>query len=177
MHENLSTWQRMPWIRERLISRPRMSFAHSLVCRPSTSGEVLVLANCEVDIPQASNAAAVAIPSDYTVSKIIEKRVRLHFNNSGEIEIEGFNIHFAVSVGGPCPLVYVCVAEPRISSERAQEFLLADALLANSQLLERFSTAGDHDLQQQIQPVLQELMNRVELRALKQDHASSIRFL
>ncbi|KHJ96656.1 hypothetical protein OESDEN_03376 [Oesophagostomum dentatum] len=124
-----------------------MSFAHSLVCRPSTSGEVLVLANCEVDIPQASNAAAIAIPSDYTVnlnkilllfimiSKIIEKRVRLHFNNSGEIEVEGFNIHFAVSVAGPCPLVYVCVAEPRISSERVQEFLLAVKLSVTSRSL------------------------------------------
>ncbi|KIH55331.1 hypothetical protein ANCDUO_14512 [Ancylostoma duodenale] len=135
-----------------------MSIAHSLVCRPSTSGGVIIVANCELDIPQTSNVSSIEIPSDFMISKIVERRVRLHFNNDGEIEIEGFVIHYAVSLEGPCPLVYICVAEPTLSSERAQEFLQAAALLENEQLLPLFPTSTDHSLQQQVHPILQQLV-------------------
>ncbi|RCN28865.1 hypothetical protein ANCCAN_25387 [Ancylostoma caninum] len=102
-----------------------MSIAHSLICRPSTSGGVIIVANCELDVPQTSDVSSIEIPSDFMISKIVERRVRLHFNNDGEIEIEGFVIHYAVSLEGPCSLVYVCVAGPALPSQRAQEFLRA----------------------------------------------------
>ncbi|VDN21886.1 unnamed protein product [Cylicostephanus goldi] len=101
-----------------------MSVVQGIVCRPSTSGDVIVLANCEVEIAQPSSNSSTAVPSEYLAAKIIENRAKLHFNNDGKIEIDGFFIHYAVSLDGPGPLIYACVAEPEIPSDRAQQFLL-----------------------------------------------------
>uniref|UniRef100_W6NGS8 Autophagy-related protein 101 n=1 Tax=Haemonchus contortus TaxID=6289 RepID=W6NGS8_HAECO len=95
----------------------------ALLCKPSVSGGVIVIGGCELDVPQSSQDPL--IPSEYSVTKIIEKRVRDYFNNHGDIELEGFILHYNVSLDGPCPLIYACVATPSFGSERAQEFLCA----------------------------------------------------
>ncbi|KAK6747559.1 hypothetical protein RB195_000636 [Necator americanus] len=119
-----------------------MSIALCAVCRPSTSGDVIVVASYEVDIPQPSTAIDVAIPTDYMISKIIQKRVRLHFDNEGEIKIEGFYIHYATLIG-------TCTTVPSLSQ---------GTLLNDKKLSPLFSTAQDHALQQQIQPTLEQLV-------------------
>ncbi|CAJ0604274.1 unnamed protein product [Cylicocyclus nassatus] len=137
-----------------------MSVVQGIVCRPSTSGDVIVLANCELEVAQPSSNSSTAIPSEYLAAKIIEKRAQLHFNNDGKIEIDGYFIHYAVSLDGPGPLIYACVAEPEVPSDRAQQFLLnvKTAVLEQNDLLGSLRTLGDHALQQQIHPILQHLM-------------------
>ncbi|KAK6039488.1 hypothetical protein COOONC_23004, partial [Cooperia oncophora] len=93
----------------------------ALLCKPSVSGGVIVIGGCELDVPQSSQASL--IPSENSVTKIIEKRVRDYFNNDGDIELEGFILHYSVSLDGPCPLIYACVASPLFGSKNAHTFL------------------------------------------------------
>ncbi|KAK6026504.1 hypothetical protein OSTOST_07539, partial [Ostertagia ostertagi] len=60
--------------------------ASALLCKPSVSGGVVVIGGCELEVSQSSQAPL--IPSEYSVRKIIEKRVRDYFNNHGDIELE-----------------------------------------------------------------------------------------
>uniref|UniRef100_A0A1I7XDH5 ADF-H domain-containing protein n=1 Tax=Heterorhabditis bacteriophora TaxID=37862 RepID=A0A1I7XDH5_HETBA len=95
----------------------------TMVCRPSSSGTVLVVASYHMDIARPSYAEEVEPPSDYEVCRLVQQRVRMHFNNRGKIELDRFVLHYLVYVDEPCPLIYVCIAEPARSFDSAQEYL------------------------------------------------------
>ncbi|WKY05943.1 hypothetical protein Q1695_006280 [Nippostrongylus brasiliensis] len=129
-----------------------------LVCEPSVSGGLVVLAGAESGAPHSSTTTPV--PAEYAVKKILEKRVRYYFNNDGVIQLERYVLHFRVSQDGPCCLVYACVTDDSLPAEDVQKFLslVKDHILGNPAYLHLLNRGLNQGLQEQLHPHLQQLL-------------------
>ncbi|PAV65574.1 hypothetical protein WR25_12277 [Diploscapter pachys] len=142
----------------------------SQVCRPTQSGEVIVLCSAKLDLPKHGESSstsfeAVDPPSDLDIAKIVRQRVKTHFNNNGKIEMDRFVLYYLVTIELGCPLILCCIAEPACDRAIANKFLgkTQSDICQDEPTLSAASTSGHMQLQQAVGPLL--VSNMMETNA------------
>ncbi|GMR48409.1 hypothetical protein PMAYCL1PPCAC_18604, partial [Pristionchus mayeri] len=126
------------------------------VLRVDVDGPRVIACSRPLPLPSTSSTAAPSpfLPSEDQIRDLVHQRVRLHYNNTGKLELESVNIGYRVSLSDSFALCLVCVTEPLLPFPAALDFLTTIQEALSSDAHWHDSLIRGEEMQHQLEPTL-----------------------
>ncbi|GMT24933.1 hypothetical protein PFISCL1PPCAC_16230 [Pristionchus fissidentatus] len=102
----------------------------------------------------SSSSSAEFVPTEEQIRDVVHQRVRLHYNNTGKLELETLTISYRVNVSDSFALCLVCVTEPLLPFSVSLDFLATIQEAISSDPHWQDSLSRGEEVQEQMGPTL-----------------------